>query len=327
MKPLLAWPFRRPVRAGIALAMSAGLAVAGCGVLGADDPMTGYVEAELFYVAAPDSGWLVRSALQEGDVAKTGDVLCELDRDKQQAGVDQAREQLRQAEAKLQDLATGARKEEIEALEAQLSDARTALKLATVELERQSKLASRGVTSGSTLDQARAAFDSAGAKVQTAEANIAVARLGGRDAQKAAAKAERDAAAAALAQADWQLAQRTIAARRGGRVEEVFHRTGEFVTAGTPLLALLPDDALKVRFFVPEARLAALALGTPVEVVADGRTEPLAARISFIARSAEFTPPVIYSTHTRDKLVFLVEARLERPEGVRPGLPVDVRLP
>ena len=48
----------------------------------------------------------------------------------------------------------------------------------------------------------------------------------------------------------------------------------------------------------------------------------ITAKVSFIARSAEFTPPVIYSLEERNKLVFMVEARPDEPDGLRVGQPV-----
>ncbi len=53
----------------------------------------------------------------------------------------------------------------------------------------------------------------------------------------------------------------------------------------------------------------------------------LKARISFISRNAEYTPPVIYSREERTKLVFMVEARPDDPEKLRVGQPVSVALP
>ena len=58
----------------------------------------------------------------------------------------------------------------------------------------------------------------------------------------------------------------------------------------------------------------------------DGCPENLTANIAFIAREAEFTPPVIYSIGNREKLVFKAEARAMGGLALRPGLPVDVRL-
>ena len=47
---------------------------------------------------------------------------------------------------------------------------------------------------------------------------------------------------------------------------------------------------------------------TPCRSTCDGCREP-SAKVSFIARAAEYTPPVIYSLEERNKLVFMVEAR------------------
>ena len=144
---------------------------------------------------------------------------------------------------------------------------------------------------------------------------------------QAAALAAADAAEAARAEAAWRLDQRTVKSDVSGRVEQVYRRQGEFVAAGAQIVSILPPDAAKVRFFVPQAAVAGLAPGDIALVRADGRDAAIRAEISFIAGEAEFTPPVIYSAGARDKLVFLVEARLPADAALAPGLPVDVSLP
>ena len=69
-----------------------------------------------------------------------------------------------------------------------------------------------------------------------------------------------------------------------------------------------------------------LEIGETVNVGCDGCDPGITAKISFIARTSEFTPPVIYSMEERSKLVFLIEARPERPERLRVGQPVSVTL-
>jgi HlyD family secretion protein len=91
------------------------------------------------------------------------------------------------------------------------------------------------------------------------------------------------------------------------------------------VVSLLTPDKLKLRFFVPEPELTDIAVGQKVAIACDGCPPNLTATVSFIARAAEFTPPVIYSLTRREKLVFLVEAKpddLSQPW--HPGLPVDV---
>jgi len=123
-----------------------------------------------------------------------------------------------------------------------------------------------------------------------------------------------------------RLVRRKLASPVTGTVQQVYFRPGEMVPAGRPIVALLPPGNLKVRFYVPESVLPRLAHGDVVKVSCDGCAADLTARISFIASSAEFTPPVIYSREERSKLVFLVEALPERPQELRVGQPIDVVL-
>ena len=153
---------------------------------------------------------------------------------------------------------------------------------------------------------------------------------------KSAAGTQRtyDDAEAALRQAkanlEWaqtRLARRNAHSPGDGTIEQIYYRPGETVTAGRPVVALLPPGNLKIRFFAPQAALPELKYGDVVGISCDGCDKGLTAKISFIARSAEFTPPVIYSMEERAKLVFLIEARPEHPEKFRVGQPVTVTLP
>ena len=134
-------------------------------------------------------------------------------------------------------------------------------------------------------------------------------------------------AQARLNSAQTRLARRKVASPVSGSVQQIYYSAGELVPAGKPIAALLPPGNLKVRFFVNEATLPKLKIGEPVTVGCDGCASAITAKISFIARTSEFTPPVIYSLEERSKLVFLIEARPERPELLRVGQPVSVSLP
>ena len=140
-----------------------------------------------------------------------------------------------------------------------------------------------------------------------------------------AASAELRSAEARVNTSQTRLARRKLASPVTGTVQQVYFRPGEMVPAGRPILAILPPGNLKVRFFVPEPVLQKIAYGDTVTVRCDGCADQ-AAKVSFIAKSAEYTPPVIYSLEERNKLVFLIEARPEQPEKVRVGQPVDVLL-
>ena len=161
------------------------------------------------------------------------------------------------------------------------------------------------------------------------EAQIRAAKQSlGRENEIAGAKADAEAARAALAQSEWRLQQRAVASPAKSIVHDTLYSEGEYVNAGSPVVSLLPPGNLKMRFFVPETVVGALKMGQEVRAACDGCGAAIPARISYISRQAEFTPPVIFSREQRAKLVFLIEARPAPADAVKlkPGQPLDVSL-
>jgi HlyD family secretion protein len=109
-----------------------------------------------------------------------------------------------------------------------------------------------------------------------------------------------------------------------GRVEDVMARPGETVTAGSPVVAIVPDGQVKVRFYVPQSLVHAYGPGRRVAIACDGCAAGMTATVNFVANQPEYTPPIIYSLDARQKLVFMVEALPSDPRAVLPGQPVDV---
>jgi HlyD family secretion protein len=140
------------------------------------------------------------------------------------------------------------------------------------------------------------------------------------------AEAALRSAEARLASSQTRLTRRQVFSPSAGTIQQIYYRPGETVPSGRPVLALLPPGNIKLRFFVGEAVLPKIALNDTVRVSCDGCRSDLTARVSFISRSSEFTPPVIYSLEERNKLVFLIEARTEQTENLRVGQPISVTL-
>jgi HlyD family secretion protein len=303
--------------------------------LAADEPagriVQGYVEGEYVQVAAPAAGTLAALPVERGRTVRAGDPLFALDLRTAAAEHDRAAAALAQAEAQLADLQTGRRPEELAVIAAQRAQADAAFKLAEAQLRRQEALVAGGTTAGDRLDQARAAYERAYAWAAQLTAEWQAATLPARPGQIRAAEAGVAMAEAALVQAERRLAELAPSAPADALVEDTYFTVGEWVPAGTPVVSLLPPEGLKLRFFVPEPALAGLAPGDAVGVACDGCPADLTAVVTYLAPEAEYTPPVIYSVGSRDKLVFLAEAR---PAGdaaaiaaLHPGLPVDVELP
>jgi HlyD family secretion protein len=146
-------------------------------------------------------------------------------------------------------------------------------------------------------------------------------------------QANLDAALSALrvAEARVNTSQTRLVRRIGfapvdGTVQQIYFREGETAPAQRPVLSIMPPGNIKLRFFVPEPDLPKLAIGDEVRVTCDNCAADLTAKIYFIATSAEYTPPVIYSLDERNKLVYLIQARPSRPDSLRVGQPISVFL-
>ena len=133
-------------------------------------------------------------------------------------------------------------------------------------------------------------------------------------------------AEARVVTSETRLARRQGFAPVAGTIQQIYFREGEMVPAQRPVLSIMPPGNMKIRFFVPETELPKLAIGDEVKVTCDNCSADLSAKIYFIATTAEYTPPVIYSLEERNKLVYLIQARPSRPDALRVGQPISVYL-
>ena len=292
------------------------------------DRVQGYVEGEFVYVASPLAGELESLSVQRGGQVRAGDKLFALERVSEKTARDEAERKLSQALANLEDAKKGRRPSEIESLEAQLKQAKSALRLSISELARQEGLrAVPGAVVELEVDRARSARDQNQQRVAQLEAELDTAKLGSRADQVTAAEAEVRAREAALARAEWDLAQKHQEAPKAGLVFDTLYREGEWVPAGHPVVVLLPPENIKVRAFVPEKRVGAIRVGDGVQVHVDGVPGVFQGRVSYISPRAEYTPPVIYSQESREKLVFMIESAFDGDTAadLHPGQPVDVK--
>jgi HlyD family secretion protein len=284
----------------------------------------GYAEGEYLRLGAPQAGWIESVEVERGAQVTTGTRLYTLESEQQRAAVREAEGRLATAKAQLADLKLGRRPEEIAQIAANLSEARAGQAYAEQDLARQQMLARADVAAQARLDLARSSALEAKARVAAMEAQMATARLPARTDQIAAAEATVASAQAALAQAVWQLDQRTIKAPADALVEDTVRKAGEWVSAGGTVISLLPAGNVKVRFFVPEPAMSAIRTGQRVALHCDGCPAGITATVRYVAPQAEFTPPVIYSIGSREKLVFMVEAWPDAGAQLHPGQPVDI---
>jgi HlyD family secretion protein len=304
------------------------LALAACG-RSDTETYQGYVEAEYVHVASPVAGALSELRVHRGDQVAAGSPLFSLEQEYERAALAVATYSLRQAADKLANLQKGQRPSELTSFRARLGQADTSLKLAQTEYLRRKKLYEERTISTEEMDKARTDYELKVQQVREAAANLTTANLGARNDEISAAQAEVEAAKARVEQAAWTLNQKSQAAPAAALVFDTLFSQGEWVPAGKPIAVLLPKENITVRFFVPEGTVGRLSTGQEGEVRFDGATEATPVRISYISQQAEYTPPILFSSQNRAKLVFLVEAKPIKPESasaLHPGQPVDIRL-
>lgn len=286
--------------------------------------LSGYVEGEPLYLAAPAAGRVTQLHVRRGDQVAEGQALFAVDPTQTEAQRAEAEAGLEAARALARDARTGQRPVELAVIEAELAAARARAREAEAEYVRIEPLVRQGVYAPARLDDVRAARDAAVAQARAVERRLEAAALGARAQQAAAAEEQVRQAEAALAAAAARVGELSPPAPAAGRVEEVYFQVGEWVPANQPVLSLLPADRVRIRFFVPEPAVATYRPGRDVAFACDGCPSGLTARIRYVSPRAEFTPPVIYSRERRDRLVFLVEAEPLGAPDLAPGLPVDV---
>jgi HlyD family secretion protein len=277
------------------------LALAACGDK-ASKTMQGYAEADYIYLAPREAGVIKTLTVKEGDPVEAGALIFRLDQGRSNATLQRA-----QSTRTASGDTAAAQKQAV-------AEARASVNLASKTFARTQSLFKSGYASKAQLDIERANLDATNARLRTTLA------------EQKAAQSQTGAASADVKFAREQADDRSAVAPVAGRIERIFLRPGEFAGAGAPVVSLLAPPNMKLRFYAPEPALAQMRLGGVVDVACDGCAAGLSARISYIASQPEFTPPIIYSKQERAKLVYLVEARPEQPEKVRPGQPVDVSL-
>jgi HlyD family secretion protein len=266
--------------------------------------------------------------VKRGDNITANQPLFTLDREPELSAELQARQVLRSDERRLADVRTGKRPPEVDVIAAQLAQAKVEQQRSLDILKSYESQYAAGGVSETDLVNARAAAASSAALVRQFQSDLDVAALPGRDEQLKAQAAVIASDQAALHQATWKLQQKQIAASLGGLVFDTLYQQGDWVSAGSPVIQMLPSSNIEVRFFVPETVVGSLKLGQNIGVHCDGCTASVPATITFISTQVEYTPPVIYSNESRGKLVLMIIAR-PPPENaalLHPGQPVEITL-
>jgi len=281
-----------------------------------EEVFTGYVISDDIYMTSPIGGTLTSVAVERGQRVSAGDALFSVDPTVRAAQTDQARATITASEAQVRLQQAG-----LARARADLATAQAEVDRAGVDLNRlvAAQREKPGSVAQIDIDRARASYDAARRRWEAARTELASAA-----ASIDSARAQVQQSRAGLTSAQRQLNDLAPVAPAAGRIENVMFRPGESVSPNVPVISIVPDGQVKIRFYVSQSLVSSYRPGRKVAIGCDGCPGGMTAVVEFVASEPEYTPPVIYSLDARQKLVFLVEARPSNPGALVPGQPIDV---
>jgi HlyD family secretion protein len=295
-----------------------------------DEPTAyqGYVEGEYVNIASSQSGRLDKLFVTRGENVKANTPLFVLDSENEISQLHQNESELASAQSVLNDMQKGSRPEELDVIKAKLTQAKADADNFQEQLQRNRELYKANALSKEALDNTTASAHRSAALVKELENSLKVAQIGDRHDRIESQKAKVKQIQALIAQTQWRLSEKALKAPSDAMVFDTLYREGEFIPIGGIVVRLLPPQNRKIRFFVPQSISEKLSIGQKLLIVSrsDGRKIP--AHVTYISTEAEYTPPIIYSNETKEKLIYMIEAYPSPKDAplLHPGQPVEVSL-
>ena len=277
---------------------------------------TGYVTSDNIYMSSPIAGTLLEVYVKRGQRVSEGDALFRIDPTVREAETTQARAQLNAAEADVnqQNAALGHAQAELAAAQSEVERNETELnRLLAAQKEKKGSVAQL------EIDQVQTSFDAARSRKEAADTQVTSA-LSAID----AAKAQAEQMKALITSRERELNDLSPPSPKSGKVEDIMFKPGESVPSNVPIISIIPDGEIKVRFYIPQNMISHYQTGQQLFIGCDGCKKGMTATIDYVASKPEYTPPIIYSLDARQKLVFMVEANPSEPGVLIPGQPIDV---
>ena len=264
---------------------------------------TGTFEAVTVTISAQSTGRIVSFNATEGDKLNAGDAVCSIDStalllqrntliQQQKALLAGKPDQARQIAALKEQIAK--QHKEISRLQALTADNAVPLKQLEDAQSNLAILQSQYDAMLSSLSKSSASIDG----------NVAVITT-------------------QLDQVDYNIDQCNVTTPVAGTVLAQYARTGEFVSAGKPLVKIADTDNMYMRAYVTSDQLSAITIGRKVKVWADfGADEryPYEGTVTWIASESEFTPKNIQTKNSRANLVYAVKIAVKGDDRLKIGL-------
>ncbi|WP_162274709.1 HlyD family efflux transporter periplasmic adaptor subunit [Verrucomicrobium sp. GAS474] len=292
----------------------------------------GRIEATEINVATKLPGRVQDIMVEEGDFVQVGQALVQMQVDVLDAQRDEARSQSRQAENEVTSSVaqTAARRSDKAAAQAVVVQRESQLDAFKKRVLRTGPLSAAGAVSVQEFDDDRANADSGEALLTAAKAQVVAAQaaIDAAQAQVAGAHSGVAVAEAKIASIEADIQDSRLKSPREGRVQYRIAQPGEVLAAGGKVLNLVDLNDVYMTFFLPEAIVGRIPLGSDVHIVLDAAPQyVIPAKVSYVSSTAQFTPKTVETASERQKLMFRVKARINRDllqkhlKSVKTGLP------
>ncbi len=286
---------------------------------------TGTIEGTEVNLSAKNSGTIETLSIEEGDTVKQGQLVAVLSRNDLVAERDQDAEAVAEAQAKLDDLVSGARDQEIAQAQANVNIAQTNYDKAADDLAKRQQLAQQGAISQDVLDQYQVAANLTKDQLDAAQASLSLLQAGNRPDVIAAAQDEVKRTQAVLQSMQAVLGDLNVISPIDGTVLDKNYEQGEFVQMGSPIVTLMNLDDLWIRVYIPTDQLPGIKLGQQAHFTVSGMPQVFTGTVEEINSQGEFTLKTIQTEEERANVVFGVKIRIDNQGGVlKPGMPADV---
>ena len=302
------------------------------------DTNDAYIRADLVTIAPKVNGYVAQVLVSDNQDVRAGQPLVRIDPQSYRAQAAQAEAQIAQAEASADSSRAQINQQRaaIEQARAQLAAAQAKAAYDRAEVNRYAPLAASGAESRQQLAQLRATADQSAANVRAQAAALAAQQrqIGTLEAQIGQSRAQRQGAEAQLSAANVDVGATIIRAPVAGRIGDKTVTVGQYATAGTRLMSVVPLSQIYVTANFKETQLALMRPGQPATIAVDALdgTE-LRGRVASVSpgTGAQFSllPPQ-NATGNFTKIVQRVPVRIAleaTPEARRllvPGMSVTV---
>ncbi len=298
-----------------------------------------YVRGKTTVISPQVSGYVTQVPVQDFQIVRAGEVLVRIEDRIYAARVAQAHANVLGQMAGLDNSTQAERSREANALaqDAAIGNAQAQLERARADMRRVDALVADGSVSLRERDQTRAALRQAEAQLRQAQAVREIARQDIRSVTvgRGGLKAGVEAANAQLSLAQIDLDHSVIRAPEGGQLSEIGVRNGQFVTAGTQLMFLVPSQRWVIANF-KEAQTRNMRVGQAATVKVDALGgEALTGRIESLAPAAGSEFAVLKADNATGNFVKVAQRMAVRiaidpgqaqADRLRPGMSVTARI-